>query len=663
MLCCFPAVSVQADLSIDYTVQASVVVVEQPLQLVFSWPPHAESLSYEVYRKLKNAPSWGSACAVLPDTASGYVDSAVQRGQAYEYRFVRYARRDTTSYVGYGYVYAGVDVPPVDYRGRLILLVEKSVEQPLAAEISRLEDDMRGEGWLVLRRSVSRSASPPEVRKLIADIYYADTAHVKAVFLLGHVPVPYSGNYVPDGHPDHRGAWPADVYYADVDGVWTDVSVNNDTTVGQRPENMNVPGDGKFDQNSLPSDVELMIGRVDLSNLPLYALSEVQLLRRYLDKNHAYRRAMVSGMVRRGLIDDNFKIGVIEAFASNGWRNFSALFGASQVDTGEFIRGFSPAGPVALTDSFYLWSYGCGPGNFISAAFVAHGTELAADTVELKTVFTMLFGSYFGDWDSQDNFMRLALASRGHILTSCWAGRPFWHVHHMGLGEPIGYSTLLSQNNDTMYLSNPAFPVVARMVHTALMGDPTLLLHVGTPPSELVAVLSAERRAVDLQWQAVPSSLGYNVYRSASPDEPFRKINNEAITTTAFTDTNLVAGHDVRYMVRSLRLESSASGSYYVLSGGTEAAVSIPPVLMSAEECLLYPNPASESCTVEVLSRDAAVVAVELYDASGRRLLLVEQAAYGSVTAVRIPVDGAPGVYLVRVRRNSDVFEHVLLVP
>mgnify|MGYP000013517969 CR=1 FL=1 len=30
--------------------------------------------------------------------------------------------------------------------------------------------------------------------------------------------MPYSGNIYPDGHTDHRGAWPADTYYGDIDG-------------------------------------------------------------------------------------------------------------------------------------------------------------------------------------------------------------------------------------------------------------------------------------------------------------------------------------------------------------------------------------------------------------------------------------------------------------
>ena len=59
----------------------------------------------------------------------------------------------------------------------------------------------------------------------------------------------------------------------------------------------------------------------------------------------------------------------------------------------------------------------------------------------------MFFGSYFGDWDSPNNFLRAPLATPTYTLTSAWAGRPYWMFHHMALGETIGFSTRLTQNN------------------------------------------------------------------------------------------------------------------------------------------------------------------------------------------------------------------------
>src|SRR5262249_22985188 len=155
--------------------------------------------------------------------------------------------------------------------------------------------------------------------------YRADPEHTQAVFLLGHIPVPYSGDLAPDGHVEHMGAWPADLYYGVLDGEWTDANVNDASA--SDPRNWNVPGDWKFDQSEPTSAVALHVGRVDFAHLPASALSEVELLRQYLRKDHNFRQGRLQAQPR-GLIDDNFGLRDGEAFAANGWRNFSALLGA-----------------------------------------------------------------------------------------------------------------------------------------------------------------------------------------------------------------------------------------------------------------------------------------------------------------------------------------------
>src|ERR1051326_4400911 len=119
----------------------------------------------------------------------------------------------------------------------------------------------------VTRMDVARNDSPANVKCRIKAQYDSDPINVKAVFLFGHVPVAYSGDIVPDGHcPDHRGAWPCDGFYGDMDGVWTDDTVNDKSAADVR--NRNVPGDGKYDQSTFPAPLKLMVGRVDLANMP-----------------------------------------------------------------------------------------------------------------------------------------------------------------------------------------------------------------------------------------------------------------------------------------------------------------------------------------------------------------------------------------------------------
>src|SRR5437870_2373662 len=125
--------------------------------------------------------------------------------------------------------------------------------------------------------SVARDENPINVKALIQSDYAADPANVKAVFLFGHVPVVRSGNLDVDGHQPRP--MPADVFYGDMDGDWTDSD-----------------GDGVFDQNTIPTDVELEVGRVDFADLPGRLTwngpatfpGELELLRQYLNKDHSF---------------------------------------------------------------------------------------------------------------------------------------------------------------------------------------------------------------------------------------------------------------------------------------------------------------------------------------------------------------------------------------
>ncbi len=320
-------------------------------------------------------------------------------GTAYEYQVRRAA-----NVAGYGYLATGIAIPLVEDRGKVILVVDATMAAPLATELTRLQQDLAGDGWTVLRHDVSRTATVPSVKALVKADYDADPTRVKSVFLFGHVPVPYSGSLAPDGHPDHVGAWPADLYYGEMDGVWTDTQ-----TLTGTGRQSNVPGDGKFDQSYAPSGtVELAVGRVDLANMPAFApKTEVDLLRQYLNKDHGFR-VKAWTLPARGLIDDNFGAFGGEAFASTGWRAFSAFFGPANVFALDWFGTLAANG--------YLWAYGCGGGNYTGAGGVGSTSNFAA--TDTKTAFTFLFGSYFGDWDVSNNFLRAPLATttlRPHV--------------------------------------------------------------------------------------------------------------------------------------------------------------------------------------------------------------------------------------------------------
>lgn len=564
----------------DYAVRVSATVQANPPQIALTWPAVEQASAYRVSRKSKNEAVWGPPVS-LPGTAAGYVDQTVAANVTYEYRVSRSIGPATA----HGYVFAGIQAPLVDSRGKLILIVDSSQAARLVPELNRFQQDLVGDGWTVVRHDVPRmsvsadSADPAlwsarsnevaAVKQLIKADYAADPASLRAVFLFGRVPVPYSGALAPDGHPDHLGAWPADVFYGDMTGVWTDSTVINRGS--NDPRNHNVPGDGKFDQDYIPGNVALEVGRVDMANLPAFA-PETDLLRQYLEKNHRFRHKLITAQPW-GVVNDNLGLlgGEVPA-AVNGWGNLSALLGAENVQAGrwltEFIRGE------------YLWGYGCGPGTFTQAAGVADSIHfLVYDT---RVVFTMLFGSYFGDWDSENNFLRAQLVTPSYTLTSAWAGRPNWFFHHMGMGETIGFSARVTQNNTGLYegltrtngvgIVGPGDPRgFMNQVHIALMGDPTLRLHPVAPPPDLAALTNSSG-GVDLSWaSSAEAVLGYHVYRAPTAGGPYARLTGSLVLGTSYTDASFTA--ERFYMVRAISLQTSASGTYYNASQGAFAEV------------------------------------------------------------------------------------------
>src|SRR5688572_6745436 len=271
----------------DYAVELIADVKESPPEIALKWRGDAYARNYTINRKARHENQW-TKIGVAAGHETWFVDRNVSVGAGYEYQVVK---EGTLEYTGYGYIYAGIQVPLVEDRGRIILLIEESVLGPLTFELDRLEFDLIGDGWRVVRRSVARNATPIAVKEVVRAAYLEDPSNTRALLLFGNIPVPFSGNFMPDHHADHTGAWPADVYYADMDGVWTDSQVSWQA-VGERQSNY--PGDGRFDQNSPPSRLELQLGRVDLSRLTCFlnktpSRNEVDLLRGYLEKNHAFR--------------------------------------------------------------------------------------------------------------------------------------------------------------------------------------------------------------------------------------------------------------------------------------------------------------------------------------------------------------------------------------
>ncbi|MFN0213762.1 MAG: hypothetical protein ACKVT2_05860 [Saprospiraceae bacterium] len=525
-------------------------VQENPPKVTMNWVLDTANGGYTIWRKAKEDTVWGDSLVALGPGTTSWVDTSVSIGIGYEYQVIKslpaFPYGNGMPNFGAGYVYSGIKVPPTHHRGACLVVVDSTFKYTLATEISRLLIDIEGDGWLVQILYIDRNDPVPTVKSYIKSWSETNPDKQQSVFLFGRVPVPYSGEMAPDGHHnDHRGAWPSDGYYAELEGVWTDQTVNINSP-GTRHDN--VPGDGKFDNIVFPAPLKLQLGRVDFANMSKFPESEEQLLRRYLHKDHAWRTGKMP-MVERALVDNNFPADV-EALGQTGWKNFSAMFGYAKVKDLPYRQ--------TMSNQSYLWSYGCGGGGPESASDISSTTNFTTDS--LQTIFTLLFGSYFGDWDYPNNFMRAAIASRTCLATT-WANRPNWVFHHMALGEHIGYAAQITMSNAGLY--TPKF--WGLYVHNALLGDPTIRMHV-LPPVENLSASQAGIH-VQLAWQDPANALGYFIYKKTAADTAYLLLNQVSVTDTTYFDACPDSGL-ISYMVRSVELRTSASGTYYNLSNG-----------------------------------------------------------------------------------------------
>lgn len=597
MICCGFIAKTEAQASRNYSIEItckSGTYNSTHSILQFKWVKRSPSASiYYIYKKGKDRYDWGNPYRSVSGSDSSFNDT-VLTGKAYEYMVEKSNGPD--GYYTYGYIYAGHRLPAVSDRGMILLVIDSTHKTFLSNSIRTYINDLIGDGWQPLVRYVSPSNTVAQIKSVVKAAYSAYPTRLKSLVLIGDIAVPYSGDFSkytsyfpPDGHvsipgygPSHEGAWPTDLYYGSMNNsLWKDSLVNN--TLGVRPANRNVPNDGKFDVTVLPELLKLQIGRIDLSNMSLFKNDvpdtgnvERELLKRYFTKNHSFKHKAVT-IKERCLIDDNF--GVItggsfnEDFAANAYRNVAPLISDTVFKNLDYTN--------TLNNNDYLWSFGFGAGTYLSCTNVGSTAGLASQNV--KSVFNGFMGSFFGDWDTANNFLRAPLAAKGNALNSFWCGRPHWYFHHMGLGETIGYSALRSQNNYdstwsaffgqavSLYWNYSIFPFE---IHPSLMGDPTVRMQPVEPASQFVASQdSCNTGTFKLRWTGSSDTAvhSYYIYRAPHIDSTFTLIATTG--NLYYKDNAPLSGTNV-YMLRGLKLQVSGSGTYYNLSQGLFDTVS-----------------------------------------------------------------------------------------
>lgn len=573
----------------DVALDAKATVATTSPVVTLSWPAvsGARDPIYVTRTELTAAGRGSARVFTLATNSTDFADNTAAVGKRYEYLVSqRYNFSGSTWITRKVSLTSGSEVPLTESRGRVLLLVDNTMSSALAGELETLADDLTLDGWVVVRKDVARMSVAPEdlsagagtaratelaaVRSEVAAFYNADTANSRAVIIIGRVPVPYSGKIMPDGHTDHNGAWPTDMYYADINGSWTDTSINW-TAAGRLN---NVPGDGKFDRNQAPTALELEVGRIDFAGINGHGKTEVELVRQYLNRNHAYRNALApyDNIRREVLVDDNFGYFNGEAFAAVGWSTGSAVVGRTNASAGNFFA--DPTGaPV-------LFGYGCGGGGYSSATGIGTSGDFASKPN--RVVFNALFGSYFGDWNFNDAFLRAAIGGPATStgLASFWVNRPNWDFSGTAMGGSIG-STL-------RYSSD-------RSIHRQILGDPTLRFQHRPAVKELAATPAAD--GLSLTWTATGAGeIGYHIYRTDNDTGITTRLTGESIganspsgdplTATQFVSSGAEAGKAFTFTVRPVFRETTPGGTYYDLGLGAFISATQPGPQLAVESAV-----------------------------------------------------------------------------
>lgn len=627
--------------------------------IIITWKT-TDAQSFQIQRKTLNTNTWDNPLANLAGTASSFEDTSAKKGTIYEYRILKIKGNVIRAV---GYTSAGMSVPLTNYKRNILLLVDSSTYNGIDSTLwIQLKQDYYMDGYGVDLKLVSEYSKPPAIKSTISAWHSVNRGLNNQVLLIGRVPVAYSGTMLaatfdlpPDAHPDHGGAWPTDLYYAEMDGSWPDNATM--TTNVTRDANKNLPGDGKFDPHFIPNDIDIQIGRIDFRILPAQGKTDIQLVEQYLNKLHRYKTGQVK-VSQRAFISDNFNYLGGEMPMRSGWNNASTIVGINNItNTGNYFD--------STRAKNWLWANTMGGGSFTNCSGVGNASQFKDS---ILAVFNVSFGSYFGDWYTTDNFLRSCLASKGLTLTNVWAHRPHWYFHQMAMGTQIGHSVITSQNNETDfslatgYIGSFSGSYLDRRISMNLMGDPALRLRYLSMPGNLTATPASNNTQVSLSWTASnePGILGYNVYRTNKKGDIYYAINTSPVTGLTFTDTDPYSGTNY-YVVKAVKMETGPCGTYMNSSlgvmaeignvNGTNTSITAPMV----QPLSIYPNPGSGQ--INISGSDFATV--KIYDTNGR-LMYSQYSENG-----HLQVDASTwtkGIYIVTYTAGNSIVSGKLVI-
>ncbi|MBI3416318.1 MAG: VCBS repeat-containing protein [Verrucomicrobia bacterium] len=568
--------------------------------LTFYYPLSLGNEVLVVQRKPTSNTAWQNLVTNL--TTLTFTDSTVASGTRYDYRFYGLLTNQNPAITNLmSSTVAVTNGPPIENRGKIVLLIDNTIVSPLDAQIAQLRQDLIGDGWMVVTNHVPRHIDDYSssnsyqtnawnitnvIKPYILGVYTNDPVNTKAVYLLGHVAVPYSGYRPADGHvttastgPIHVGAWATDLYYGDVTNDvagadWTDSTANH--TSVYFAENVNVPGDGKFDNDFCPSRLELAVGRVDFARLPSFGTSnqtstaEINLLAQYLTKVHRYRHNLTAAGS-----SIPWRTGMAYLTRNDLWSSYETPLRLARTLYGDLPDNVAIGDPYFQRTEPHVWGFAYGSSgqdriSYGDPIFEHTTASLAFAANEAKIGFYVLGGSFFGDWNLTDDFLRANLATANYGFAAMYRlpNALRWDFANLELGEHLGAAQVRTVNYLDYALYSPANAGKA----VSLQGDPTLRSHVCAPVQSLTGMPNSGE--VFLSWSAgSTNTVAYRVYKAPAGSNVFSPISSFFSSPTSFTDSIYTSGQT--YMVRAFEVvKRGAVLSAYGIGTGSYTNVS-----------------------------------------------------------------------------------------
>jgi len=202
-------------------------------------------------------------------------------------------------------VMTGCTNPYRDDNKKIIVLLEDRLSIPLRDGVQKYVADLEKEGYrAITRNDISARTSPEEIRSLLQKEYEKDGGLAGAL-LVGNIPAMLFNEKDIQGDP-YRHDHLCDLFYMDLDGFWEDSDGNGvydthrDIKIHFINRIMRLINEKVHVLGNYRSP-EIWVSRIRADTLPSLG-NEIELLKTYFAKNHAYRTGKMPLPPRRSFV-------------------------------------------------------------------------------------------------------------------------------------------------------------------------------------------------------------------------------------------------------------------------------------------------------------------------------------------------------------------------